>query len=183
MNWHRVCPGLLFCFLLSSCATDLPQPSAETEVPPLKAEEGRVTGESDVISSQPLKHLLGRKHAIKPQPTRPLNVRSNCNARDAIGTRTRMELLVKEADVKTFRAEVNIAGRGACRFDIKDFQQSAKLPNVLLSRRSDPACTVRMWEQGSQVTVAFSNCATSCEGDAFSYLWPILVDARSGRCI
>ena len=39
-----------------------------------------------------------------------------------------------------------------------------------------------MWEQGKGVTVAFNNCQAKCEGDAFSYLWPILVDPRNGRC-
>lgn len=183
MNLVRTFLCLALGGVLVGCAVELPRPLEEAQSPVSQADGERVSDESDVISSQRLRHLPGRKFAIKPQPTRPLNVRSHCNARDAIGTRTRMELLVKEAEVKAFKAEVNIAGRGVCRFDIKDFHQAAKLPNVLLVRRGDTACTVRMWEQGPQVTVAFSNCAASCEGDAFSYLWPILVDARNGRCI
>jgi hypothetical protein len=39
-----------------------------------------------------------------------------------------------------------------------------------------------MWEQGPKVTIAFNSCPKSCEGDAFSYLWPIMVEQKSGRC-
>ena len=52
---------------------------------------------------------------------------------------------------------------------------------VVLSDR-ESACTVRMWEQERGVTVAFNGCQARCSGDAFSYLWPILIDRRSGRC-
>jgi hypothetical protein len=39
-----------------------------------------------------------------------------------------------------------------------------------------------MWEQGNQTTLAFQNCPAACEGAAFDYLWPILVQTKSGRC-
>jgi hypothetical protein len=39
-----------------------------------------------------------------------------------------------------------------------------------------------MWEQGNNVTIAFNNCPKSCDGDAFSYLWPLIVEGKSGRC-
>lgn len=176
--------ALMLCFCLAACAEDFLRQSSEEPETATTAAEETVTSEADVPSPAPvLKHLTGRKLALKPQPTRPLNVRSRCHARDAIGTQTRMDLLVKEAEVKNFKAEVKIAGRGTCRFDIKDFDQAARLPNVLLTRKADSACTVRMWEQGPQVTIAFNSCPAACDGDAFSYLWPILVDAKSGRCI
>ena len=50
--------------------------------------------------------------AVQRQPTRPLNVRSRCSHRDAIGTQTRLDLLVKEATVKTFSAQVSMKGHG-----------------------------------------------------------------------
>ena len=60
--------------------------------------------------------------------------------------------------------------------------QAEKLPQALLRHKTEKDCTVRMWEQGSTVTVAFNNCQKSCDGQAFDYLWPVVVDARSGRC-
>ena len=92
-----------------------------------------------------------------------------------------MDLQVSKAEVKRFTAAVSIPKQGLCRFDMKHFEQTAKLPNVVLSDR-ETACTVRMWEQDKGVTVAFNSCQAKCSGDAFSYLWPILVDTRSGRC-
>lgn len=132
------------------------------------------------VESQPLKHLAGRR--LKPMPTRPLNVRSKCSYRDDIGTRTRLSLLVKDAEVKTFTADVNMPKHGACRFDLQHFRQTAALPQVLLAARDGSDCTVRLWEQGDRVTVAFNNCPQSCDGEAFSYLWPIMVEAKTGRC-
>ena len=92
-----------------------------------------------------------------------------------------MDLQVAKAEVKRFVAEVNIPKQGLCRFDMKNFEQTDKLPNVVLADR-ESACVVRMWEQEKGVTVAFNSCQAKCGGDAFSYLWPILVDTRNGRC-
>lgn len=132
------------------------------------------------IESQPLKYLIGRD--LKPMPTRPLNVRSKCSHKDAVGTRTRLSLLVKNAEVKTFLAQVSIPKRGTCRFDLRNFKQTATLPQALLAAKDGSDCTVRLWEQGDRVTVAFNSCPQSCDGEAFNYLWPIMVEAKTGRC-
>ena len=92
-----------------------------------------------------------------------------------------MDLHVTKAEVKRFVAEVNIPRQGLCRFDMKTFTQTARLPNVVLTDATS-SCVVRMWEQEKGVTVAFNACQSKCGGDAFSYLWPILVDTRNGRC-
>ena len=92
-----------------------------------------------------------------------------------------MDLQVSKAEVKRFIAEVNIPRRGLCRFDMKNFQQTSKMPNVVLTD-DESGCVVRMWEQEKGVTVSFNACQSKCSGEAFSYLWPILVDSRNGRC-
>lgn len=168
---------LLVLLLLSACAEvevekEEPAPVAE-ELPPSPPPEEK-------MESQPLKYLLGRN--LKPHPTRPLNVKSRCSVRDAVGTQTNLNLLVKNAEVKTFSAKVSIPKRGTCRFDLKDFQQAERLPQALLKASNGSGCQVRMWEEGTRVTLAFNNCPQSCEGDAFSYLWPIMVEAKTGRC-
>ena len=165
--------GLL---LLSACAT----PDHTPEPVALKPEAPAATPVAkESIRSQPLKHLLGR--SLKAMPETPLEVRARCNFKDVAGGHGRMDLQVNKAEVKRFVAEVTIPKQGLCRFDMKHFEQTAKLPNVVLSDR-ETACTVRMWEQDKGVTVAFNGCQAKCSGDAFSYLWPILVDTRSGRC-
>ena len=92
-----------------------------------------------------------------------------------------MDLQVGRAEVKRFVAQVNIPKQGACRFEMKNFEQTARLPNVVLTDR-ESGCVVSMWEQEKGLTVAFNACHAKCSGDAFSYLWPILVDTRNGRC-
>ena len=162
---------------LAACATPpkAPEPVVEEKPQAPVAKE-----EAPKFKNSTLKHLANRN--LKPQPTRPLNVRSRCSHSDAIGTVTRLNMLVKEAEVKSFDAQVSMKGHGVCRFNMKDFKQDAKLPQVLLRHKQENDCTVRMWEQGNNVTIAFNSCHKSCEGKAFDYLWPVVVDARNGRC-
>ena len=122
------------------------------------------------------------RHNLQPQTTRPLNVRSRCANIDAIGTETLLDLLVNNAEVQTFHAQVAIRGRGTCRFSLTDFDQVERLPQALLRHKRYAGCTVRLWEEGKKVTIAFNSCPRSCDRNAFSYLWPIMVEADSGRC-
>lgn len=168
--------SFLGALLLAACAEVPVAPEPVIEAPstePALQEEVK-------IRSQPLKYLVGRN--LKPQPTRPLNVKSHCSHRDAVGTTTQLDLLVKEAVIKSFSAQVSMKGQGTCRFNLKDFEQTEKLPQALLKAKDGSDCSVRMWEQGTRVTLAFNSCPNSCERDAFSYLWPIMVEAKSGRC-
>ena len=167
-------------FLLTSCATQDPAPAPEEKRPSAANHAANEkAAQPEKIQSQPLKHLAGRK--LKPIPDKELDVRTNCTFKDVAGGRGSLDLQVTKAEVKRFVAEVAIPKQGLCRFDMKNFEQTAKMPNVVLSDRGS-ACTVRMWEQEKGVTVAFNSCQAKCSGDAFSYLWPILVDTRSGRC-
>jgi len=169
--------------LLTSCATPepVPPPTQEKVVEPEKPVviSEKKPRQDNKIESQPLKHLVGRK--LKPIPDKELDVRTRCSFKDVQGGRGSMDLQVTKAEVKRFVAEVTIPRQGLCRFDMKHFEQTARMPNVVLTDRAS-ACTVRMWEQEKGVTVAFNSCQAKCSGDAFSYLWPILVDTRSGSC-
>ena len=169
MRFVHVIPLVL---LLCACAAPEPAPApaseADNQSPPVER-----------IKSQPLKHLVGR--TLKPIPDKALDIRTKCSFRDVAGGRGSMDLQVTKAEVKRFVAEVNIPRRGLCRFDMKNFQQTSKLPNVVLTD-DESGCVVRMWEQEKGVTVSFNACQAKCSGDAFSYLWPILVDSRNGRC-
>lgn len=179
MNRRRIWPLLGLALLLSGCAEvdqrdpPAPSPAAKPTKPPAAK-----------LESQPLKYLVGRK--LAPQPTRPLNVRSRCSHRDALGTRTHLDLLVKNAEVKTFSAEIDIPKHGICRFTLNSLKQREKMPQVLLVAKDGQPCSVRMWEEpyqrGTRVTIAFNSCPAACAGDTFDYLWPILVDAKTGRC-
>jgi hypothetical protein len=166
--------------LLAACATPEHLPEPPAPVPePVAAKRPK----PEHIESQPLKHLLNR--TLKPMPDQALNVKTKCAFRDAIGTRGKMDLQVKDAEVQRFTAEVNIPKKGICRFDMKNFQQTGNLPTVHLADAAS-GCSVRMWAQElgreKSVTIAFTGCQTQCSGDSFSYLWPILVDTRNGRC-
>ena len=169
--------AFLAVLLVAACAevekTPTPEPASAPEKQP-------TTTASPKFKSDTLKYLS--KRHIEPQPTRPLNIRSRCTHKDAIGTMTRLDLLVKNAEVQSFTAQVTMKGYGTCSFNLNDFEQSEKLPQALLKHKHEAGCSVRMWEQGPKITIAFNSCPKSCEKDAFSYLWPIMVEAKSGRC-
>jgi len=173
----RLLRALLPALLLAGCAKP---PAPEPEPVPVAAVVDVAEPPARArIQSQPLKHLLGRN--LKAMPDKALELRAKCSFRDVAGGHGTMDVQVSKAEVKRFVAEVSIPHQGQCRFDMKNFQQTARLPNVVLTDESS-GCVVRMWEQGKDVTVAFNACAEKCSGDAFSYLWPILVDTKSGRC-
>jgi hypothetical protein len=95
-------------------------------------------------------------------------VRSRCTHRDAVGTQTRLNLLVKEADVKNFRRPHQHQGKRQLPLRPEGIRAGRpKLPQVLLRHKQDKNCTVRMWEQGKDVTIAFNSCPQSCEGQGF----------------
>jgi len=167
--------------LLGACTTPAPKPVPAPAPPPvvIEAPAASPAPPAAVIKSQPLKYLLGRN--LKPMPDKALDMHAKCNFRDVAGGHGSMDLLVTKAEVKRFVAEVNIPKQGLCRFELKNFQQTARLPIVVLTDATSD-CVVRMWEQEKGVTVAFNRCQAQCAGDAFSYLWPILVDTRTGRC-
>lgn len=172
----RSIQAMLMTFLVAACATHDPEPVPVTPEP---ASTDSNSQPAEKIKSQPLRHLLGR--SLKPMPDRELNVRTRCRFHDVAGGRGTMDLQVTKAEVKRFVAEVSIPKQGLCRFEMKNFHQTATLPNVVLTDDAS-GCVVRIWEQGKGVTVAFNACQSMCGGDAFSYLWPILVDTRNGRC-
>ena len=165
--------------LLAGCAEVVKSPPESAVVQEVVVEPAPESSEAKFKNST-LKYLANRN--LKPQPTRPLNVKSSCSHKDAIGTTTKLDLLVKESLVKNFSAQVTMKGYGTCRFNLNDFEQVEKMPQPLLRHKKDQGCLVRMWEQGPKTTIAFNSCPNACEGDAFSYLWPIMVEAKSGRC-
>jgi hypothetical protein len=169
--------AVALALLLASCATPEPVPVPLAVEPPAKLSQEPPARAR--IQSQPLKHLLGRN--LKPIPDKALEVRTKCNFHDVAGGRGSMDLHVSKAEVKRFVAQVNIPKQGTCRFEMKGFEQTARLPNVVLTNHAS-GCVVSMWEQDKGLTIAFNACQSMCSGDAFSYLWPILVDTRNGRC-
>jgi hypothetical protein len=150
-----------------------PEPRTEPQATP------RVAPRTEPV---PLSERTRRYLASRGLPVieaRPLSVRTDCAFRDETGYGGRLDLDVSDSGVSRFSARIEVPNRGRCRFDLGEFRQSARLPTVTLaSTRGD--CTVRMWEQGRQVTVAFSACQAQCDGGTFDYVWPILVE--DGRC-
>jgi hypothetical protein len=170
---------------IAGCAT-VPPPQKAPEKPLVRAEpETRPkpppAPEAPAVSTDSPRSRLAAARKQAAQPRHPINVQTSCIFRDETGYNGRLDLLVRDDDVRNLDAEVNVPKHGSCRFALKDFRQNGSRASIELNG-SGSRCAVRMWEQGSRVSVAFSNCAVHCSGGAHEYLWPILVDTGSGRC-
>lgn len=128
--------------------------------------------------------LLGACALIErppPIPARPLDVRADCSYRDETGGSGMLRLDVAAARVRAFEAKANFPQHGSCHFVLKDFRQTKEMPAIELVQPSG-SCIVRMWEQGTRVTVAFQQCQAMCTGSAWDQMLPMIYDRRDGSC-
>ena len=116
-----------------------------------------------------------------PIPVRPLDVKTDCSYRDETGTSGTLKLDVAAARVRAFEARINYPQHGICHFVLKDFRQTKEMPAIELTQLNG-SCIVRMWEQGTRVTVAFQQCEKMCSGSAYDQLLPMIYDRRDGTC-
>ena len=156
---------------LAGCVTPPP--------PPATPEVGRAARPPERPEERPSASRRAAPY-LKELPDRPLNAAANCRFADPDGYSAHLTLGVREAKVQQLDAQVVVPAHGVCRFLLDDFTQTATRPVTLKHRKSD--CTVHLWEQGRQVTIAFSECRSVCNGGAQDYLWPILVNTGSGDC-
>jgi len=167
---------LLLLAVLAGCAAPpVPPPPAPPAAPPKPA----AIPEKPQLSKETLALLARRK--LTPIEGTVRNARASCSFRDVTGYQGRLDLAVRDARVEQLNARVDVPNRGSCQFRLVDFRQTQSQPILVLESRQSP-CKVSLWEQGSQVTVAFRDCRAECDGNAIDYLWPILVDNRKGSC-
>jgi hypothetical protein len=149
--------------------------------PPIATRDGGEQIDAKTFAARQRENYAGRTGKRTAIPIRALNVTAQCDFKDEMGTSGNLALSVEDASVKQFTAQVNIPKRGVCNFDLARFHQTSKLPTPVLSDGTS-SCRVYVWEQGNAVTVAFNACRSYCTANAYDYLWPILVDRKSGTC-
>jgi len=164
--------------LLAGCATKEPQVAVKPAPVPAPAPEVAKPAPAPA-ETETYSRLAGRK--IKRIEVKPITVKADCSYKDPTGYGGKLNLLVEDSQVRKLQADITVPKHGKCSFALKDFHQTAKEPSVTLAAESGK-CTVRMWEQEGKVTVAFNSCKDRCQADSFDYVWPILVDAKSGKC-
>ena len=115
-------------------------------------------------------------------PVQALTVKGSCVGRDETGYAESVQLDVASGQVRQYDARIDVPKRGSCRFQLTEFSQSRRTPYVELAARSKTACAIRMWQQGTRVTVTATDCEEKCTRGAFEYIWPIQFDAKTGGC-
>lgn len=117
------------------------------------------------------------------QAAPPINIKHRCSFQNETGYKgsTRIEIVHNEVKQLATSIEVPLAG-GRCDFDSSGFRQTARSPAIELQHPRD-GCTVRIWSQGTQLTVSYTRCAARCSTpETFRYVWPVLIDQRKGSC-
>ena len=149
------------------------------QLPPSQPETDPSTGTVTVPASKDKESRP--KGKLQPIPVTPINLSTSCQINDGLKTTGTMQAELKQSKVLAFSADLAIAGKGMCQFNLSQFHQTDTLPIVKL-KSNTTACQVFMWTQYDNVTVAFNQCQSQCTGNAFDYLWPILVDGNKGEC-
>ncbi len=113
---------------------------------------------------------------------RPITLAMRCAARDERRHTVQADVDVAAGKVRYLRARI-AQPKGACEFALPDFAQVKAMPSIELRARDGSGCTLRMWEQGPQVVLAYNSCESYCQPRrTFSEMLPILFDRRVGRC-
>jgi len=172
MNFQRLILSIALCAGLAGCA-DLQQDVREIR---------------DYI-----RKLRGRDPAPPPPSPPPaadmpvaaaagLDLNGNCVGKEETGYAENVQVSVARGQVRALNARIDIPGRGSCRFDLAGYRQTQQAPFVELLSRSDPACALRIWQQGDRVTLAATDCQAACARGAFDYLWPVQFQSPGGGC-
>lgn len=175
---HSVAVAALVVVLLAGCASKEPQPTARPAPAPTPAPEVAKPAPAPAAPTETYSKLAG--HVIKPNVAKPMNVKTECSYRDPTGYGGQLKLAVSNSDVSALQADIQVPKRGNCSWALKNFRQTAKEPTLTLN--SSGACSIRLWQQEDKITVAFANCKASCQGDSFDYVWPIIVNTKTGKC-
>lgn len=180
-QYEKVSLALLSLAVVSctSLPPSEPTPGSTKELNAAPAPEVAASKPGSTPRNRPIEPARRTKPA--PIPYRALNVATECRFRDETGYGGKLKLSIDQAKVQAFEAAVDIPRRGSCKFDLKNFRQTQEMPTVELTHLRD-SCVVRVWEQGTRVTVAFQQCRKMCSGNAWDHLWPILNERQDGSC-
>jgi len=197
MRGHRIGAGIAVALvlLLGSCATEQkPGPHGPGEVvekakPPVAAERApsgpgadRPLPPAPIHATQPTPALPAVGRPKKPMAAKPLTAKYRCAAHDERHHTAQLDVEVTDGNVSYLRTRLATPTGGVCEFALPDFTQTQRMPSVELKAKSG-SCTLRMWEQGPKVTLAYSHCEQYCKpSSTMEYILPVLYDRRVNRC-
>jgi len=112
----------------------------------------------------------------------PINVRNQCTFRDDTGYHGSNRVEIVNGEVRSLATEISVPDRGSCSFETSGFKQIQRSPSIEMRNAGD-GCTVRIWQQGPQITISYTHCAQRCaSAETFKYVWPVLINTGNGSC-
>ncbi|MEN3110661.1 hypothetical protein ACFONG_02270 [Uliginosibacterium paludis] len=177
----------LMMLLLAACAgsAERGSPAGTADTPATKPPAStpdkspvRITqGSASTISRADKQRILAQMQAS----ARPITLERACSFHNETGYKGSTRVNIRNGEVVELATTYEIPDYGICRIEKAGFRQVASTPSIEL-RHAD-GCTARIWTQGRQLTISYTRCAARCSRpEAFSYVWPVLIDQPSGRC-
>lgn len=189
--------AVFLSLLLSACVSD--QPLSQAEPAPASSAPASATpifssaSSSSTSSASPRSPRSAgnsklasrinsqRMRAQLQQGNQPINIRHSCSFKNETGYKGSTRIEISNNEVRQLSTAYEIPAQGSCQIDFRGFRQTRHSPSIEL-RHAD-GCTARIWTQGRQLTVSYTQCAQRCSSaQTFRFVWPVLIDQPSGRC-
>jgi hypothetical protein len=170
--------------VLTACSSPLPPPPERGQAPGETPRQPvlRELPPAPLAKTPPAPPAPRAGRPRRAMQAQPIELSMRCAAMDERRHTVQADVEVHAGAVQYLRARL-AEPAGSCEFALPDFEQVKTLPSIELRARDGSGCTLRMWEQGPQVVLAYAQCDRYCEPqDTFPNMLPILFDRRVGRC-
>lgn len=117
-----------------------------------------------------------------PIANRDIDIAGDCRRTEEDGFREDAQLKVDDNTVQQLQWKLWVGKRGSCSFDLADFRQTRKKPQVELTERNGGRCKLMVWQDPRRVTLAHANCQQHCTGDIYEEAWPVMFEPGGGGC-
>lgn len=126
--------------------------------------------------------LPAQQRSKRIKDTGPITLLGRCEQTDSDGFREQARLDVKNGSVQGLNWQIWVGGKGSCRFDLSEFQQTRSRPHIELLARDRSGCKLLVYRDPRRVTLAHAGCERSCTNGVHEQAWPVMFNPRSGAC-
>ena len=120
----------------------------------------------------------------KPTPiaARDIDIVGDCRRTEEDGFREDAQLRVSDNSVQQLSWKLWVGKRGSCSFNLADFRQTRKKPQIELRANDGSGCKLMVWQDPRRVTLAHANCAQRCTPGIYEQAWPVMFEPGTGAC-
>ncbi|WP_019450348.1 hypothetical protein [Cupriavidus sp. BIS7] len=117
-----------------------------------------------------------------PIAARDIDIVGDCRRTEEDGFREDAQLRVSTNTVQQLQWKLWVGRRGSCSFNLADFHQVRKTPQIELRANDGSACELMVWQDPRRVTLAHANCQAHCTPGIYEQAWPVMFEPGTGGC-